>query len=67
MIIRYLIFWHKDWIYYSITNHLQKIIFMKKILMIVIAAGFIFSLVSCTSYREIGCPANQPAYKYRGR
>lgn len=40
---------------------------MKKITLIVLAAGFLLSLVSCTSYREIGCPANQPAYKYRGR
>lgn len=40
---------------------------MKKLTLIVLAAGFLLSLVSCTSYREIGCPANQPAYKYRGR
>ncbi len=40
---------------------------MKKISLFMLAAGFIFSLVSCTSYREIGCPANQQAYKYRGR
>jgi hypothetical protein len=40
---------------------------MKKLLMIMIVAGFVFSLVSCTSYREIGCPANQQVTKYRGR
>lgn len=40
---------------------------MKKITILLVAAGFLLSLASCTSYREIGCPANQPAYKYRGR
>jgi hypothetical protein len=40
---------------------------MKKITLILLAVGFMLSLVSCTSYREIGCPANAPAYKYRGR
>lgn len=40
---------------------------MKKTFLFVLLAGFVFSLVSCTSYREIGCPANVQSYKYRGR